>query len=138
MALMASWALAGPRSTCATPTASTAPATGPIRYTHQVDRFPRARSGPKLRAGFIEAPSYGPPIVPQPRMYEPTAKGTNGPLSFGPLAILSTMSTRPNVMIASKPAACQFWPGLGLVAARFPAGPKKLRASREPQAAAAN
>ena len=33
----ASWARAGPRSTCATPTAMTAPATGPIRYTHQVD-----------------------------------------------------------------------------------------------------
>ena len=33
----ASWARAGPRSTRATPTAMNAPATGPIRYTHQVD-----------------------------------------------------------------------------------------------------
>ena len=41
-------------------------------------------------------------------------------------------------MMASKPAACQDWPGLGIVAARFPAGPKKPRASRDPQTAAAN
>ena len=41
-------------------------------------------------------------------------------------------------MIASKPAACQDRPGLGIVAARFPAGPKKPRASSDPQIAAAN
>jgi len=29
---------------------------------------PRARSGPKLLAGFIEAPSKGPPMVPQAMM----------------------------------------------------------------------
>ena len=46
----------------------TAPTAGPIRYTHQVDRFPIATSGPKLRAGFIEAPSNGPPMVPQAMM----------------------------------------------------------------------
>jgi hypothetical protein len=58
MVAMASSALAGPRSTRATPTAITAPATtGPITYTHQVDRFPTARSGPELLAGFLEAPS---------------------------------------------------------------------------------
>src|SRR5579859_5447180 len=64
----ASCALAGPRSTYAAPTAMTAPATGPIRYTHQVDSSPMATSGPKLRAGFIDAPSNGPPIVPQAMM----------------------------------------------------------------------
>jgi hypothetical protein len=48
------------------------------------------------------------------------------------------MSTRPKVRIASKQAACQDWPGLGIVAARFPTGPKNARASRDPQAAAMN
>src|SRR5580704_16544025 len=134
----ASWARAGPRSTCATPTAMTAPATGPIRYTHQVDRLPMARSGPKLRAGFIEAPSNGPPMVPQAMMYAPTASGMNGPLSLGPLARFKIISTRPKVMMTSNPAACQDWPGLGMVAARCPAGPKNPRASSEPHAAAAN
>jgi len=62
----------------------------------------------------------------------------NGPLSFGPLARFSTISTRPKVMMASNPAACQDWPGWGIVAARCPAGPKKARASRDPQTAAAN
>jgi hypothetical protein len=61
-----------------------------------------------------------------------------GPLSFGPLARLRIMSTRPKVMMASKLAACHDWPGLGTVAARFPAGPKKARARSEPQAAAVN
>jgi hypothetical protein len=40
----------------------------PDRYTHKVSRFPMATSGPKLRAGFIEAPSNGPPMVPQAMM----------------------------------------------------------------------
>ena len=48
------------------------------------------------------------------------------------------ISTSPKVMIASKVAACQDWPGLGMVAARFPAGPKNARASSDPQAAATN
>ena len=41
-------------------------------------------------------------------------------------------------MIVSNPAACQDWPGLGMVAARCPAGPKNPRASSDPQMAAAN
>jgi hypothetical protein len=41
---------------------------GSDQVNHQVDRLPRARSGPKLRAGFIEAPSKGPPMVPQAMM----------------------------------------------------------------------
>src|SRR5271170_5403346 len=97
-----------------------------------------ATSGPKLRAGFIEAPSYGPPMVPQAMMYAPTASGTNGPLSLGPLAMLRIMRIRPKVMMASNQAACQDWPGLGMVAARCPAGPKNPRASKDPQMAAAN
>jgi hypothetical protein len=36
------------------------------------------------------------------------------------------MSTRPKVMMASNPAACQARPGLGTVAVRFPAGPKPV------------
>src|ERR1700677_506489 len=97
-----------------------------------------ATSGPRLRAGFIGAPSNGPPIVPQAMMYAPTASGTNGPFSLGPLARLRIMSTRPKVMMASNPAACQDWPGLGMVAARCPAGPKNPRTSRDSQMAAAN
>src|SRR5271154_3228726 len=102
---------------------------GHCRWPHRV---------PRLRAGFIDAPSNGPPIVPQAMMYAPTASGTNGPFSLGPLARLRIMSTRPKVMMASNPAACQDWPGLGMVAARCPAGPKNPRTSRDPQMAAAN
>jgi len=59
-------------------------------------------------------------------------------LSFGPLAMFRTISTSPKVMIISKATACQDWPGLGMVAARLPAGPKNARASSDPQAAATN
>ena len=41
-------------------------------------------------------------------------------------------------MTASKPTACQSWPGCGSVAASLPSGPKKARASSDPPAAAAN
>src|SRR5262249_26112133 len=127
IAASASCAFAGPRSTPATRTARAAPTKGPSTYTHQVERSPIATSGPNVRAGFIDAPSYGPPIVPQAMMYAPTASGMNGPFSFGPLARLSTISTRPKVRIASNPAAAQSWPGCGIVAARLPDFPKNAR-----------
>src|SRR5271165_7527878 len=61
----ASCALAGPRSTYATPTAMTAPATGPIRYTHQVDRLPQGDVGPeasgRVHRGALKRPAHGPP-----------------------------------------------------------------------------
>ena len=57
MAARASCAFGGPRKIMATATATAAPANGPTRYTHHVERSPLARSGPKARAGFMAAPS---------------------------------------------------------------------------------
>ena len=87
-----------------------------------------ATSGPKLRAGFIDALWCGPPMVPQAMMYAPTASGTNGPLSLGPFAMLRIMSTSPKVMMASNAGGLPGFAGLGIVAARCPAGPKNARA----------
>jgi len=43
----------------AIPTAAMAPTIGPTMYTQQSVKSPFARSGPKERAGFIDAPLIG-------------------------------------------------------------------------------
>jgi hypothetical protein len=45
-------------------TAITAPASGPATYTQYPVKVVLARSGPKVRAGFIEAPEMGLPHRP--------------------------------------------------------------------------
>jgi hypothetical protein len=75
---------------------------GPVpgaQHAHGSDR--RDGQGPRLRTGFIDAPSNGPPTVLQAMMLALTATGTNGPFSLGSSARLRTISTRSEMTIAS-------------------------------------
>ena len=57
-----------PRSTNAATTATAAPAIGPARYTQYAVQSPPTRSGPNVRAGFIDVPDIGLPHRPASAM----------------------------------------------------------------------
>lgn len=56
----------------------TAPAIGARTYIQRVEMFPETNAGPIERAGFIEAPVYGPAKYASRPTVAPTAKATNG------------------------------------------------------------
>src|SRR6202167_855983 len=85
-AALASSTFAGPRSTYAAPTAMTAPVTAAIAGSSL--GIVNGRIGSQAAGGVHRRALDGPPIVPQAMMYAPTASGTNGPFSVGPLARL--------------------------------------------------
>src|SRR5215469_9775195 len=64
--------------------------------------------------------------------------GTKLPFNFGPLAMLNTRSTMPNVKMASQTTAGHNLPGWGMVAARFAPRPNRPAATNDPQDAANN
>ena len=57
-----------PRNTKAQSTAAAAPAIGPATYTQYAVQSRPTRSGPKVRAGFIDVPEIGLPHRPASAM----------------------------------------------------------------------
>ena len=59
------------------------------------------RSGPNVRAGFIDAPEIGLPHNPAKAMYAPTASAAMIPMFCAPEAVPRITLTSPNVRSSS-------------------------------------
>ena len=59
------------------------------------------RSGPNVRAGFIDAPEIGLPHSPAKAMYAPTASAAMIPMFCAPEAVPRITLTSPNVRSSS-------------------------------------
>ena len=68
--------------------------------------FP-TRSGPNVRAGFIDAPEIGLPQRPARAMYAPTPIAPKMPMFWAPEAVPRITLTSPSVSTASISSACQ-------------------------------
>src|SRR5918996_2196706 len=82
--------------------ARVAPITGPTKYTHRPVYSPPATAGPSDRAGFMEPPVNGPPIMMSIAITNPIASPAtllNEP--SGSTAVANTTQTRRNVSTAS-------------------------------------
>ena len=64
-------------------------------------KFPRARSGPKERIGFIEAPDIGAAHKPASSMYPPNAIAALEPMFRAPDAVPRIVFTNPVVKTIS-------------------------------------
>src|SRR5688572_21577939 len=60
-------------------TPATAPSSGPTRYTHWLVQVPETSAGPKLRAGFIDAPEAGPANITSSSTTNPIASAAAWP-----------------------------------------------------------
>src|SRR5579871_4724677 len=116
----------GPRRMWAIPTAIIAPTSGPATYTQAWPRFPSTMSGPRDRAGFMDAPLTGAAQRPARPMYPPTANAARVPTLWAREAVPRIVLTRPTVRTTSMENACRsVMPGPGSVAPRPPTRPKR-------------
>ena len=81
-------------------------------YTHQPVKLVLTMSGPRVRAGFIEAPLIGLANRPSRATVEPTARAALWPMLRLPVAVLRMMLTRIAVSTASITSDLQSPPGV--------------------------
>ena len=57
--------------------AKSIPKIGAIKYSHRISIFPETNAGPKLLAGFIDAPQIGPANQASRKTVKPIKNGAN-------------------------------------------------------------
>src|SRR5262249_58247366 len=82
-----------PRTAVMIITAMVAPSSGPARYTHHPVKSVLTMSGPRVRAGFIDAPLIGLANRPSRATVEPTAMAALWPMLRPPVPGLSRLLT---------------------------------------------
>src|SRR5262249_41300274 len=101
-----------PRTAVMIATAMAAPITGPAIYTHHPVKSVDTMSGPRVRAGFIDAPLIGQANRPSSATMEPTAMAALWPMLRAPVAVLRMTTTKLADTTVPIPPTRQSPPGL--------------------------